>query len=153
MAAGFDYIFQDKRVDVLCLRVNGLNREFRMLAKIEFNSDRKRMSVIIRDLETKKLYLFCKGADSVMKPKLTSKTPSYLVDKTYDDLYTFSTEGLRTLVIAYREMNEEEYLSWGMRYENAQLGEFNVLNNEDQDPADLMASVKIIENLSLIFNS
>ena len=32
----------------------------------EFDNDRKRMSIVLRDLQTKKIIFFCKGADSSM---------------------------------------------------------------------------------------
>lgn len=38
---------------------------------LEFNSDRKRSSIIFRDLETNKLWLYCKGADSIIEDRLS----------------------------------------------------------------------------------
>lgn len=38
------------------------NREYKLLNLLEFNSSRKRMSVIVRD-EDGQIFLFCKGAD------------------------------------------------------------------------------------------
>lgn len=40
--------------------------EYEILRKMEFNSDRKRMSVLIRDSSDGKLKLLMKGADSIM---------------------------------------------------------------------------------------
>jgi magnesium-transporting ATPase (P-type) len=37
---------------------------------MEFNSDRKRMSILIRDPEDKKIKLYTKGADSIIKSRL-----------------------------------------------------------------------------------
>jgi phospholipid-transporting ATPase len=38
--------------------------------KMEFNSDRKRMSIVVRDPIDKKLKVFTKGADSIIKDRL-----------------------------------------------------------------------------------
>lgn len=41
--------------------------KYEKLAFLEFNSVRKRMSVIIRDTQTKQITLYTKGADSTVK--------------------------------------------------------------------------------------
>lgn len=43
---------------------------FKVLRKMEFNSDRKRMSVVIKDPSDGKIKLLIKGADSVIKERL-----------------------------------------------------------------------------------
>lgn len=43
---------------------------YEKLAVLEFNSDRKRMSVIIRDPNTRRIEVLTKGADSTMKTLL-----------------------------------------------------------------------------------
>ena len=40
--------------------------KYEILATNEFDNDRKRMSIVLRDLQTKKIVFFCKGADSSM---------------------------------------------------------------------------------------
>ena len=42
----------------------GETRHFELLRTLEFDSDRKRMSVIVRDVTTGEIRLHCKGADS-----------------------------------------------------------------------------------------
>jgi phospholipid-translocating ATPase len=37
---------------------------------MEFNSDRKRMSIVLRDPEDGHYKLYCKGADSIIKDRL-----------------------------------------------------------------------------------
>ena len=44
-------------------------RKYKLLNLIEFDSDRKRMSVIVRDTDGK-IILFCKGADSIIEKRL-----------------------------------------------------------------------------------
>ncbi|KAG7031431.1 putative phospholipid-transporting ATPase 9 [Cucurbita argyrosperma subsp. argyrosperma] len=84
-----------------------VERSYKLLNVLEFNSARKRMSVIIRDEEGKVL-LLCKGADSVMFERL-AKNASKFEEKTKDHINECADAGLRTLVLAYRELDEEEY--------------------------------------------
>jgi magnesium-transporting ATPase (P-type) len=44
--------------------------KFELLHKIEFNSDRKRMTIVLKDLSDGEVYAYSKGADSVMKVNL-----------------------------------------------------------------------------------
>ena len=49
--------------------------KYKILAVLEFTSERKRMSVLVQDLQSpgsSKVYLFSKGADTVLYPKLVS---------------------------------------------------------------------------------
>ena len=56
-----------------------------MLAVLEFNSDRKRMSVVLRTPEDK-IVLFCKGADNVVLQRLKQDQDRDVKDKTLSDL-------------------------------------------------------------------
>lgn len=113
------------------LLINGEPREFLLVAKIDFNSDRKRMSVVMRDLETNQLFLFCKGADSIILKRVTPDTSPELFDKTKEDLKTFSKEGLRTLAVAYKELDEAIFNNWQKRYAEEQQEDFNELLEDD----------------------
>jgi phospholipid-transporting ATPase len=44
--------------------------QFKVLRKMEFNSDRKRMSMVVLDHQDGFYKLFCKGADNVIKERL-----------------------------------------------------------------------------------
>ena len=48
--------------------LNMLN--FEVVCKMEFNSERKRMSVIVKDLQDNTYKLYSKGADSVILQRL-----------------------------------------------------------------------------------
>ena len=56
-----------------------------------FSSARKRMSIIVRDPSTKKILIFCKGADSVILPKLNENSLRDAT-KTKEHLKAFSKE-------------------------------------------------------------
>ena len=62
------------------------------------------MSVIVKDLETNKVLLLTKGADSVIFKKLDDWIDATLIEDTNDHLNKQATAGLRTLLIAKREL-------------------------------------------------
>ncbi|MBA0592976.1 putative phospholipid-transporting ATPase 9 [Gossypium raimondii] len=84
-----------------------VNRLYKLLNVLEFDSSRKRMSVIVRD-EEGKLLLLCKGADSVMFERLAKGGRDFEED-TREHMNEYADAGLRTLVLAYRELSENEY--------------------------------------------
>uniref|UniRef100_A0A8B9LSY3 Phospholipid-transporting ATPase n=1 Tax=Astyanax mexicanus TaxID=7994 RepID=A0A8B9LSY3_ASTMX len=71
---------------------------FELLEVLNFDSVRRRMSVIVRS-NSGELYLFCKGADSSIFPRVISGK----VDQVR------AREGLRTLCVAYKKLSREEY--------------------------------------------
>jgi magnesium-transporting ATPase (P-type) len=77
---------------------------------MEFNSTRKRMSIILRDPDDGLIKMYTKGADSIIKERLDK---SQIDRKMMDHLDTFLTKsslkGLRTLLMAMRVIDEEEY--------------------------------------------
>lgn len=82
----------------------------------EFNSTRKRMSVVVKS--GGRYILYCKGADNVMFERSTSVLGSDTEVLTRH-LRGFASEGLRTLVLARREISDSEYDSWNQAYQDA----------------------------------
>lgn len=80
---------------------------FYRLHVLEFTSDRKRMSVIVRDAGGKK-WIYTKGAESYVFP-LCANSSAGMVTKTDAHISDFARLGLRTLAIARREISETEY--------------------------------------------
>lgn len=76
--------------------------KFRLLHVFEFSSDRKRMSVIVR-AENGRILLLCKGADNVLIPRCRNVSSRFKAH-----LQRFAEEGLRTLVLAQREITSAE---------------------------------------------
>ncbi|KAI5069580.1 hypothetical protein GOP47_0015881 [Adiantum capillus-veneris] len=87
-----------------------LEREYKVLNLLEFNSTRKRMSVVVRD-EDGQIYLFCKGADSVIFERLSKAGREY-EEATKLHLANYGDAGLRTLALAYRKLDEAAYKEW-----------------------------------------
>ncbi|KAJ1341611.1 hypothetical protein BSLG_003800 [Batrachochytrium salamandrivorans] len=102
--------FERRELNKLFVNVFGQVQSFIVLHVLEFNSSRKRMSVIVRN-EKQQLILMTKGADSIIYSRLA---PGQEKDKliTLEHLSNFASEGLRTLCIAQRIISEEEYSEW-----------------------------------------
>jgi phospholipid-translocating ATPase len=69
----FGYAFSDRDIDdniVVDVLKTGDQKKFKLLHVFEFNSDRKRMSILVRDPTDHKIKLFIKGADSIIKSRL-----------------------------------------------------------------------------------
>ncbi|KAL8105993.1 hypothetical protein AgCh_029709 [Apium graveolens] len=94
-----------------------VKREYDVLNMLEFNSTRKRMSVILR--YEGKLLLLCKGADSVMFERLGENGREFEKD-TREHVTEYADAGLRTLILAYRELTEEEYKEFSERFKVAE---------------------------------
>ncbi|XP_042020590.1 putative phospholipid-transporting ATPase 9 [Salvia splendens] len=90
---------------------------YKLLNVLEFDSSRKRMSVIVRN-EEGKLLLFCKGADSVMFERLAENGREY-EKETREHVNEYADTGLRTLILAYRELSEEEYTLFNEKFAEA----------------------------------
>ncbi|CAN8293821.1 unnamed protein product [Cochlearia groenlandica] len=94
-----------------------VERVYRLLNVLEFNSARKRMSVIVRD-EDGKLMLLTKGADNVMFERL-AKDGRKFEEKTREHVNEYADAGLRTLILGYREVDEDEYIEFNKNFNEA----------------------------------
>jgi magnesium-transporting ATPase (P-type) len=78
------------------------------------------MSVIIRDLETGKIEILTKGADSIIAARLRNEQDSFekknKLEITSDLLEKYASKGLRTLMLAKRTLDEELYNQWNKKY-------------------------------------
>ncbi|KAK1931978.1 Phospholipid-transporting ATPase IB [Phytophthora citrophthora] len=114
---GYNFFAPAPLLEVSVTKKNGspVVRKYSILNVNEFNSTRKRMSVTLRT-EDGRYFLYCKGADNVMMPR--SKMDKYST-KMDEELKRFASEGLRTLVICSKQLTEEEYLAWDVKYQEA----------------------------------
>mmetsp|Transcript_7016 Transcript_7016/g.9755 ORF Transcript_7016/g.9755 Transcript_7016/m.9755 type:complete len:88 (+) Transcript_7016:2117-2380(+) len=71
------------------------------------------MSVIVKTPEEKILVL-CKGADSIIEKRLKANQ-RHLV-KTKEFLDVFAQNGLRTLLVASKEISHDYYYEWNEKY-------------------------------------
>jgi phospholipid-translocating ATPase len=113
---GFPFIAKGR--DFIDIEVLGQVERYVPLKLLEFNSTRKRMSVIVRNPQGR-IVLYCKGADSVIYERLATNHDPFLKEKTSEDMESFANGGLRTLCVAYRYLNETEYMEWARLYDAA----------------------------------
>ncbi|KAK1936943.1 Phospholipid-transporting ATPase 3 [Phytophthora citrophthora] len=94
-------------------------KSYTILNVNEFNSTRKRMSVVAVNEETYEYVLYCKGADNMMLERAaTGKNDSDTAAhaKLVGHLKNYAREGLRTLVLGRRVLSEEEYNEYNEAY-------------------------------------
>ncbi|XP_068123083.1 phospholipid-transporting ATPase IB isoform X7 [Hyperolius riggenbachi] len=103
------YAFTGRTPDSVIIDAMGTEQSFELLNVLEFSSNRKRMSVIVRT-PSGNLRLYCKGADNVIFERLSRE--SQFMEETLNHLEQFASEGLRTLCVAYTDLEESEYKDW-----------------------------------------
>ena len=97
----------------------GIERKYELLHSFEFTSSRKRMSVVGRD-ETSRVWIFSKGANSVILQISIEKFQSGTKASFQGHLDGLSNIGLRTLVLARREILADEPSRFNVGYQVAQ---------------------------------
>lgn len=110
------YRFTARRPRSVTITMEGQECEYELLAVLEFNSTRKRMSTIFRCPDGK-VRCYCKGADTVILERLGKDNP--IVEATLQHLEEYATEGLRTLCLAMREIPEQELQQWLQIFDKA----------------------------------
>uniref|UniRef100_A0AAQ5YFD2 Phospholipid-transporting ATPase n=1 Tax=Amphiprion ocellaris TaxID=80972 RepID=A0AAQ5YFD2_AMPOC len=116
-ARNFGFVFRSRTPDSISIVEMEKQRSYELLAILDFNNVRKRMSVIVRTPEGK-LSLYCKGADTIIYERL-HQSCSKLMDVTTEHLNEFAGEGLRTLALAYKDLDEEYFEQWKQRHHEA----------------------------------
>ncbi|XP_055343219.1 probable phospholipid-transporting ATPase IA [Paramacrobiotus metropolitanus] len=121
-AAQMDYIFLKRNPNKVTAHIKNWktkqfqNVDYELLDVLDFDSDRKRMSVIVR-APTGQILLLCKGADTVICDRLAPNQP--LLDVTMQHLEDFAKLGLRTLCVGSAELAPDVYAAWKEKYTEA----------------------------------
>ena len=79
--------------------------KYKILQIFEFDSTRKRMSVIVEDMQTNEIILFCKGAETSIFPCCSDGD----IQSCKETIDTFARNGWRTLALAYKYLTKSEY--------------------------------------------
>ncbi|KAM9620005.1 phospholipid-transporting ATPase IK [Morphnus guianensis] len=80
-ARNLGYVFLARTQDTITISELGVERTYKVLAMLDFNSDRKRMSVLVRDPRGT-IRLYTKGADTVILERLQRRGP----DETFTEM-------------------------------------------------------------------
>uniref|UniRef100_A0A8D0HHX0 Phospholipid-transporting ATPase n=1 Tax=Sphenodon punctatus TaxID=8508 RepID=A0A8D0HHX0_SPHPU len=125
-ARNLGYVFLSRTQDTITISELGVERTYKVLAMLDFNSVRKRMSVLVRDPEDT-IRLYTKGADTVILERLHDNGP--VEAYTMKALDSFAEETLRTLCLASKEVEEEDYAKWSKKHYAASI----LLQNRAQE--------------------
>jgi len=98
--------FVEKTPKKIIVKIKERKLEYEILRVFEFNSDRKRMSILLK--RSNRVKLFIKGADNVILARLSKKKPQLFLKDIMLKLDEFSKLGLRTLCIAMKVLEVKE---------------------------------------------
>ncbi|KAI8559522.1 hypothetical protein RHMOL_Rhmol04G0180000 [Rhododendron molle] len=119
-ASAYGYTLFERTSGHIVIDVNGEKLRLDVLGLHEFDSVRKRMSVVIR-FPNNAVKVLVKGADtsilSILKKDVRGN--DHIRHATQSHLNEYSSEGLRTLVVAARDLTNAELEEWQCMYEDA----------------------------------
>jgi len=114
----FGFYFYKRTHNTVTVNAMGRDLDFEILNVMDFTSNRKRMSVVVRAPDGQ-IKLFTKGADNVIYERLRKN--QQLAGITANHLQKFACAGLRTLCLAERVLNPMQYRIWNTRFQKAAL--------------------------------
>ncbi|CAL8317992.1 unnamed protein product, partial [Lota lota] len=118
-ARNFGFVFRSRTPETIRIMEMGQEVIYDLLAVLDFNNVRKRMSVIVRSPKGK-FILFCKGADTIVYERLHPAC-SKLKDITTTHLNEYAGDGLRTLALAYKDLDDDYMEDWKQRHHEANI--------------------------------
>uniref|UniRef100_A0A3Q4GYP5 Phospholipid-transporting ATPase n=1 Tax=Neolamprologus brichardi TaxID=32507 RepID=A0A3Q4GYP5_NEOBR len=118
-ARNFGFVFLSRTPETITVIEMGRQVIYELLAILDFNNMRKRMSVIVRSAEGK-LTLYCKGADTMIFERLHPSC-NKLMEVTTNHLNEYAGDGLRTLALAYKDLDEAYMIDWTQRHHEASV--------------------------------
>ncbi|KAG7032916.1 Phospholipid-transporting ATPase 1 [Cucurbita argyrosperma subsp. argyrosperma] len=117
-AAAYGFMLIERTSGHIVIDIHGTKERYNVLGMHEFDSDRKRMSVILGcpDMSFK---VFVKGADNSMFKAMGGNTNTSIIQATKAHLHSYSSKGLRTLVIGMKELSSSDFDKWHLMFEEA----------------------------------
>ncbi|KAL3879260.1 hypothetical protein ACJMK2_031562 [Sinanodonta woodiana] len=99
--------------------------KFQVLQVLQFDSTRKRMSIIVRHPLNDDIILYTKGADAAVLSVLNKKYKvdeemKQIVQQTEEYITSYAMQGLRTLCMGKKTLRVGEYDDWCKKYKNAE---------------------------------
>jgi len=114
---GFE--FMSRTSEKIYIQARGEREEYTMLNIIQFNSTRKRMTVVLQNPDGS-VTAYSKGADNVMEELLSQESRERDWASCEEDLHEFAKDGLRTLVLCQRDLEPSWFEGWAKRFEEAE---------------------------------
>mmetsp|Transcript_2919 Transcript_2919/g.4430 ORF Transcript_2919/g.4430 Transcript_2919/m.4430 type:complete len:1092 (+) Transcript_2919:145-3420(+) len=150
-AGNFNCGLLERSTTSMVVELIGMKKTFDVLAVNAFNSDRKRMSVLIRDIETGQHYMMCKGADNIMLP-LCAMSSEHRAE-CEKSLLDLACLGLRTLCVARKKLDKADAEEWLKNYRDAsnslqdRTGKLARVAEELEDGMELLGITAIEDRL------
>ncbi|KAK7401947.1 hypothetical protein VNO78_13835 [Psophocarpus tetragonolobus] len=115
-SARLHMVYFNKNGNILEVKFNSSILQYEVLEILEFTSDRKRMSVVLKDCQNGKILLLSKGADEAILPyaRAGQQTRHFI-----EAVEQYAHLGLRTLCLAWRELKRDEYREWSLMFKEA----------------------------------
>ncbi|KAJ3017312.1 hypothetical protein HKX48_003626 [Thoreauomyces humboldtii] len=137
------WAFHSRDAEAVCVKTpTGEIVKYKLLHVLEFNSTRKRMSVVVREPGGRVLVM-CKGADSVIWERLRLGQET-LREVTGVHLEYFAEEGLRTLCISQAYIEEPDYEQWAAAYRAASISLTDREGRMDAVAEDIEQSLELL---------
>ncbi|XP_018422565.1 PREDICTED: probable phospholipid-transporting ATPase IF isoform X3 [Nanorana parkeri] len=114
--------------DIMEIKILGKLERYQLLHVLEFDADRRRMSVIVQSPSGDKI-LFTKGAESAILPNVRRGE----MERTRLHVDEFARKGLRTLCLAYRRFTADEYQEIDQQLQQAR----RAIHQREQHVADV----------------
>ncbi|KAL2331677.1 hypothetical protein Fmac_019258 [Flemingia macrophylla] len=115
-AARLHMVYFNKSGNILGIKFNSSILQYEVLETLEFTSERKRMSVVVKDCQNGKILLLSKGADEAILPYArTGQQTRHFIEA----VEQYAHLGLRTLCLAWRELKRDEYREWSLMFKEA----------------------------------
>ncbi|KAK6140761.1 hypothetical protein DH2020_025496 [Rehmannia glutinosa] len=115
-AARLHIVFRNKNGNIVDINFNASLIQYEVLDILEFTSDRKRMSVVVKDCQSGKIFLLAKGADEAILPHSYA---GQQIRTFAEAVEQYAQLGLRTLCLAWRELDNDEYQEWAVMFKEA----------------------------------
>lgn len=122
-AVGLLLLKRDRHSITLLHSQSGASLNYQILQVFPFNSDTKRMGIIVLDKQKDEYWFMQKGADTVMMKIVENN------DWLEEETGNMAREGLRTLVVGRKKLTKKIYEQFQKEYEEASL---SMLNREQQ---------------------
>ncbi|CAG9311321.1 unnamed protein product [Blepharisma stoltei] len=143
-AHALGYSFFKSKPGYLAVKIHNEVHEYKVVGVNEFNSNRKRMSVIIESLTepSRPPILYCKGADNVILERANASEAEK--NELNKQLYDYSVQGLRTLVLAKRELTRAESQDFERKWHAAKNAMADRQKRLDEVAAEIEVNMDII---------
>ena len=119
----FGFCFKSREKGIITIEIydheqniHKREKKFKILQKFDFTSERQCSSIVVEDLQTRRIILYIKGSDRKIFNILDSYSQQNISQKTKIHLDHFAKQGLRTLCFGLRYLSKDDYYYWESRY-------------------------------------